>query len=76
MAFIEQANSKHRVWTRQLRSRSFKLVIKRSMIFPEMTLIDRTILYLEYIAITPKSLQKKMTTTYTPALGAVLCLTI
>ncbi len=73
MAFIERANSKHRVWTRQLRSRSFKLVIKRSMIFPEMTLIDRTILYLEYIAITPK----KMTTNHTPALGAVLlCLPI
>ncbi len=69
MAFIERAN----VWARQLRSRSFRLVIKRSMIFPEITLIDRTILYLEYIAITPK----KMTTTHTPALGAVLlCLTI
>ncbi len=73
MAFIERTNSKHRVWARQLCSRSFKLVIKRSMIFPEMTLIDRTILYLEYIAITPK----KMTTTHTPALGAVLlCLPI
>ncbi len=73
MSFIERANSKHRVWTRQLRSRSFKLVIKRSMIFPEMMLIDRTILYLEYIAITPK----KMTTTHTPALGVILlCLSI
>ncbi len=73
MSFIERTNTKHRVWARQLRLHSFKLVIKQSMIFPEMTLIDRTILYLEYIAITPK----KMTTNHTPALGAVLlCLTI
>ncbi len=63
MSFIVHANSKCHVLAHQRCLRSFKIIIKQWIIFPEITLIDRTSSYLEYIAITPK----QMTTTHTPA---------
>ncbi len=53
MSVIECANSKRRI-ARVNGLRSFKLVINQWMIFPDADQQNKFILYLEYIAITPK----------------------